>query len=361
MDEKLQQFYDKKVLKSLETKTKYEELSYQVVHKLIRKIHTIDTRFRANSLVKIGIPYDGVHGDDPIYFEMMLQLSLGESNSVFLQREQSSLYARIQPVAEGLWDDCIDKHNLHISPKKISRLFRQYLKRSVYSLKKHLDNKKKEKLPDGLTSIEIEDGQFNSTVIINKDMRVRILPAIAIPDCRSDLTRKHCPSSSHVVAVPKSSTSLDEIHKNHKVDKDFNKIAWKLSFFVAEKNKIRTVSDGCRMKLLRILTEIRDQDQRLRFISSYHLKTIFFYETDRLNGRRDWFDSKFSQRFLGLLRSVATHLQNETCPNYFMQPPDFPILNHFEDIPKEQLKKMKTAIEEIIAEPLKFFDKNINT
>ena len=88
MDEKLQQYYDKKVLKSLETKTKYEELSYQVVHKLIRKIHTIDTRFRANSLVKIGIPYDGVHGDDPIYFEMMLQLSLGESNSVFLQREQ---------------------------------------------------------------------------------------------------------------------------------------------------------------------------------------------------------------------------------------------------------------------------------
>ena len=192
-------------------------------------------------------------------------------------------------------------------------------------------------------------------------MRVRIMPAIAIPDCRSDLTRKHCPSSSHVVAVPKSSTSLDEIHKNHKVDKDFNKIVWKLSFFVAEKNKIRTISDGCRMKLLRILTEIRDQDQRLRFISSYHLKTIFFYETDRLNGRRDWFDSKFSQRFLGLLRSVATHLQNETCPNYFMQPPDFPILNHFEDIPKEQLKKMKTAVEEIIAEPLKFFDKNINT
>ncbi|XP_057293439.1 mitochondrial dynamics protein MID51-like [Hydractinia symbiolongicarpus] len=375
LKEQLQDFYDNKVQLGLHRKTSYEDIAYNVVHKIIRKVQTADSRFRANSLVSLGIPYDGLQAGQPIYFEMMLQLSLGSNNSLYLLKDKNPQFARVQPIDQVVWADCMGKNSLYISPKSVLRLLRHYVKRAVHVLRKHIDTNKREKLPVELQSLELEEGRYNVSVIINHDIHVKILPSITIPDCRRDLSRLDCPSTSHVVAVQvpytdtlydgngnndyqqnnnnNTSINSDESNSSDNSDSihDDSKLVWKLSFFVAEKNKMRTVSDGCRIKILRILTEIRDNDPNLTLLSAYHLKTIFFHETDHLRRRRDWSESKIAKRFLGILKSTSESLYEGVCLSYFMQPPDFPRLNLFNGIDKHDLDKMKIAIDKIINDP----------
>lgn len=374
LGEKLQDFYDSKVQKSLHRKAECEDLVYNVLHKIIRKVQTVDQRFRANSLVSLGMPYDGIHGDEPTDFEMMLQLSLGPNNSLFLHRHKNGLTTRIQPIAGNVWEDCVEHNSVCISPKHVTRILRQYVKRAVYVLRKYIDAKRADKLPENLTSLELEGDKNRICLRINGNVRVRLLPSISIPDSRSDMSRKDIPSSSHVVAVcqPSSSTFslkkdengneeilLDANNNNcepsvpNKIYRENNdRVVWRFSFFVAEKNKMRTILEGCRIKLLRILTEIRDSDPRLHKLSSYHLQTMVFHETDRLHRRREWKDAKIASRFLDLLRAISTHLENGVCMNYFMQPPDYPAVNLFEEINRHDLQQMKEVINTILEKPL---------
>ena len=60
LTEKIEHIYETKVQESLQLKAEYEDLAYNVIHKIIRKVKTVDARFRPNSLVTLGIPYNGV-------------------------------------------------------------------------------------------------------------------------------------------------------------------------------------------------------------------------------------------------------------------------------------------------------------
>ena len=365
LPEKLDEFYESKVHESLQRKADLEELSYNVVHKIIRKVHTVDSRFRPTSLLSLGMPYEGVHGDDNrvTEFEMMIQLSLGINNSLYVHREKNGRVVRIQPVTSNLWQDCMEENSMFISPKRVTRVLRQYVKRTVHVLRKYLDAGKKEKLPDGLRCLELEDERFKIVLRINNDLRVTLLPAVSIPDSRIDMTRKDLPSTSHVVAMLQEDEQhvevLDEnnnapsppIIKMHNQNKHI-KLHWQYSFFVAERNKMRTISDGCRSKLLRIITEIRDRDITLAGLSPYHLQTMFFYEVDRVSRRRDWKETKMASRFVDFLRAISKHLERGVCTNYFMNPPDFETINLFDDLRLEDMRAMKCTIDSYIENPL---------
>lgn len=373
LTEKIEHIYETKVQESLQLKAEYEDLAYNVIHKIIRKVKTVDARFRPNSLVTLGIPYNGVPDSGITDFEMMLQLSLGTNNSLYLHRERSGKSARIQPISSNLWQDCIDENSMYISPKRVTRVLRQYVKRAVYVLRKYITSKKVQKLPEGLTDIDMEDERFKIVIKINQVLRVTLLPAVSIPDSRSDMSRKDIPSTTHVVAVQlqEKKQNRDENNneppppiwastssKSSKRKEERNaKLVWQYSFFVAEKNKLRTISDGCRIKLLRILTEIRDNEKELSGLTPYHLQTIFFHETERLHRRRDWKEGKMASRFMDFLRAIANTLDKGVCENYFMRPPDYSLMNLYEETDANDLQEMKTHIEKIIENPLGCLDR----
>jgi len=368
--DRLDQFYESKVYESLKRKADLEELAYNVIHKIIRKVHTVDSRFRPNSLLSLGMPYDGIHGDNNegriTEFEMMIQLALGTNNSLYMHREKNGKAARIQPVTSNLWQDCMDENSMFISPKRVTRVLRQYVKRTVHVLRKYIDAGKTEKLPDGLQHVELEDQRFKIVLRINNDLRVVLLPAVSIPDSRGDMTRKDLPSTSHVVALLQEdqdvTENLDEnnnappplpppILKMHNRNKHV-KLQWQYSFFVAERNKMRTISGGCRSKLLRIITEVRDGDAALGRLSPYHLQTMFFYEVDRVQRQRDWKEGKMASRFVDFLRAISKHLECGVCTNYFMNPPDYETINLFDNLRLEDMQAMKKTIDSYIENPL---------
>ena len=127
---------------------------------------------------------------------------------------------------------------------------------------------------------------------------------------------------------------------------------WRLSFYVAEKNRIRALSEGCRVQLLRILTEIRDNEDQLKKLSSYHVKTLLFHESDEYPDFHEWSADKITRRFFGLLERLKKALKEGNLPHYFMQPPDFKPVNLFADLDGKTLSDMLDVIEDIMENPM---------
>lgn len=337
LSKQLNEFYENRVRLSLERKEICEEIAFDAVYKCLRKIQSVDDRFRANSLISHGIPYDGLQAEEPIQLDMMVQLPFGTSTGMYLGKDKSTAGVRIQPESTnaGLWHDCMTR-NGYISAAKVNRLLRKFFKKAVSVLQMYIKERKTDKLPKSLTSIRMEEGPV-IRLTVNKDIAIDILPAFVIPDCRADLTRRDVPSSSHVV-----------VRSQHQ-----NELVWKFSFYVAEKNRIRALGgENCRIQLLRILQEIRDNEETLKALSSYHLKTLLFHQADTIHDSSEWRAEKISSRFIDLLRTLNIALKTHELKDYFMHPPEFDEVNLFANIDGKTLSDMMDVVEDIIEHPM---------
>ena len=337
VSKQLNEFYENRVRLSLDRKEICEEIAYNAVYKCLRKIQSVDDRFRANSLISHGIPYDGLQAEEQIQLDMMVQLPFGTSTGMHLAKDKSCGIVRIQPESTnvGMWDDCITR-NGYISAAKVNRLLQKFFKKAVSVLQMYIKERKTDKLPKALTSIHLEEGPV-LRLTVNKDIAIDVLPAFVIPDSRADLTRRDVPSSSHVVVRP-----------HHQ-----NELIWRYSFYVAEKNRIRALGgESCRIQLLRILQEIRDNEDSLKPLSSYHLKTLLFHEADKIHDPAEWSAQKISTRFFGLLETLKVALKDHELKDYFMHPPEFDEVNLFANLDGKTLSDMMDVVEDIIEHPL---------
>ncbi|KAK3696672.1 hypothetical protein QZH41_003279 [Actinostola sp. cb2023] len=310
----LYDFNENRARISLERKEICEEIAYNAVHKCLRKIEAVDNRFRANSLVSQGIPYDGLQAEEPIQMDMLVQLSFGPTTAFYMARDPRTGGVRIQPTSTSVkvWDDC-QTSNGFILASKVNALLRKYIKKAVTMLNMHIKEGRRDKLPKGLTSIQLEPGPV-VRLLVNRDISIDVLPAFVNSDSRKDSSRKNCPSSSHI---------LCKAHHQ-------KELMWRLSFYVGEKNKLRAIGTiGCRMQLLRILTEIRDTEDELKSLSSFHLMHLLFHESDAIPDPNEWSSEKISARFFGLLDNLKQCLKDGVLVHYFMQPPDYEAVNLF--------------------------------
>lgn len=354
----LEDFYERRVCTALSRKRACEDIAYAVTHKILRKVQTVDDRFRGTNLVPHGIAYDGLKAGKPIFFEMILNLSLGVKDTLVVAKDDDSTFFRIRPMSGELWKDCMTRSGF-ILASKVQSLLRKYVKQAVHVLRKYVSQGRTEKYPNGLKSLFIE-GATGVCLIINRDIHVRVLPAFCIPDIRNDFKRRDCPSCSHVVCCSKTTTSngivslFSEPQDDKGIIEDTKGLgtAWKVSFYVAEKNKMRALSDGCRIKLLRILTEIRDNEDVLNNISSYHLKTLLFHVCDEIPDAETWDQSFIDERYIDLLRKLHWFMSSKSMPHYFMKGSEYPSFNLFEDIPETLLESMAEFIKKMISNPL---------
>lgn len=334
----LNNFYENRVRLGLERKEICEDIAQAVSDKILRKIETADSRFRGKSVVSQGIPYDGLQAEEPIHLDMFVQLSFGKSSAVFVRKDEDE-GLHVQPESSTVWKDCLSRNGF-LSADKVNKILRYYVAKAVKVLSRYIRKGAKEKLPKRLRNISMKDGA-EIVLIVNKDITINLLPAFVLPDSRLDPARQDCPSSSHVVCRPFIYDSARKM-----------KMGWKWCFFVAEKNRIRALGGpSCRVQLLRILTEIRDTHEGLRMLSSYHLKHVLFHETHRLNDVNLWASEHISERFKDLLQRLLGFLQEGNLPHYFMQPPDFEMVNLLENVDSDTLHEMSEAVLKLLQDP----------
>lgn len=93
--------------------------------------------------------------------------------------------------------------------------------------------------------------------------------------------------------------------------------AWVLSFWEAEDRLIY----GGRKTCLSILKTLRDRHLEClpgNPISTYHLKTLVLYESEKHAREEEWEESVVGDRILGILLQLISCLQSRRCPHYFL-------------------------------------------
>lgn len=133
------------------------------------------------------------------------------------------------------------------------------------------------------------------------------------------------------------------------VDDDF---LWRYSFSLAEKELFRQGSSGeegtCRHMLLRILKSLRE-DHNMTPLTSYHLKTIVFYECEEYPDHDQWLTSKLAERFQSAMNRQLRCLQQERCPHYFIKGVDLFDSDSFNE---SRYKFLIDIVEKVITHPL---------
>jgi hypothetical protein len=97
---------------------------------------------------------------------------------------------------------------------------------------------------------------------------------------------------------------------------------WRYSFSAAEKKLALQGGQGepgtCSKKVLRILKSLREQ-HKMTPLTSYHLKSIMFYEREENPNPSLWTDDQLATRFKSALARLLMCLRNRKCLHYFIR------------------------------------------
>ena len=154
------------------------------------------------------------------------------------------------------------------------------------------------------------------------------------------LVREIWKDGCHLVAkVPKGST----------VPEGEKQFLWRFSFSGAEKTLFHKGGQGeassCRKRVLRILKALKEQLE-LHPLTSYHLKTMLFYECEENPHHSHWSFDCLGERFMGLLLRLETCLSQRHCPHYFIRE-----LNLFEMFSPQKCVELTGIIQTIRINP----------
>ena len=151
------------------------------------------------------------------------------------------------------------------------------------------------------------------------------------------LVQKICNDGCHLVAKqPKRGTVSD----------DERKCFWRISFSAAEKKLFLQAGHGeassCRKQVLRILKALKEE-LKWHPLTSYHLKTMLFYECEANPHPSHWSFDRLGERFIGILKRLKNCLRQSKCPHYFIKD-----LNLFEFFPYERCSELARKVEKCI-------------
>ncbi|XP_029192123.2 protein mab-21-like 2 [Acropora millepora] len=154
------------------------------------------------------------------------------------------------------------------------------------------------------------------------------------------LVREICSDGCHLVPKPPKGSSVPAHEKE---------FLWRYSFSSGEKKLLLKGAHGeassCRKQVLRIL-KVLNEELDLHPLTSYHLKTMLFYECEENPHHKHWSFNRLGERFMGLLKRLEKCLRQRNCPHYFMRE-----FNVFEVFPQQRCAELCGKIQDILRNP----------
>lgn len=139
-------------------------------------------------------------------------------------------------------------------------------------------------------------------------------------------------------------------------DEEMKKFLWRFSFSVAEKTIMKSMDAGIansgRRRVAQILKMIVSNDPHLQSmpLTSYHIKTLIFWESENHPEGKDWDGSKLQDRFHGAVDKMLTYLKKKSYPHYFLNQ-----VNLVENFKESHFNTVSKKFEEIKKDPITYF------
>ena len=130
--------------------------------------------------------------------------------------------------------------------------------------------------------------------------------------------------------------------------------AWRKSYSLREKDKLKNLEDVGGKKVLRFLKGLTHSDPALKGITSYDWKNILFHLTD--NEGLSWADEHFVERVFYMIRLMAYFIEKRKLPMYFE-----PKINLFCNMEDKVQKRVFTRLMSLYKNEKKFDKKFLKT
>ncbi|XP_031548635.1 protein mab-21-like 2 [Actinia tenebrosa] len=323
----LDRYFSQKVTLRQEEKRKALEVWEGVVKNILQKVEAKDPRFKLTGVYS-GSYYERAKVKEPNEFDLMLEmekLKLGsgdqyDSHEDNLGTDPPLGYTTvmIDQGEENEWrpEGCIPGNGNLLSATKVKSLFCRYVHEAITEL--------------GYSHcIEVKSSGPAVTLKITVGCKMYSIDlTLAIkdeswPDDADEWKTRHrgWPTRDLVGAIVRDGCHLVAKRPKQAFTTE-SEYFWRYSFSGAEKKLALQGERGeegtCRKKILRILKLLREQYQ-LTPLTSYHLKTIMFYERETYPRLSLWKEDQLAIRFTSALARLRSCLQQRKCPHYFIK------------------------------------------
>ncbi|XP_006824991.1 cyclic GMP-AMP synthase-like [Saccoglossus kowalevskii] len=281
----------------------YNNTFCEIFQSLLPKIQRNTSRVRCLDPVYVGSSFDGLMVQPSINYEVQIPISI--VGRVVVEEVKPGFVAlRVPAVASGKANE--DRwigwrsHDNYLSPVLANRMFYKFVLQWA-SLRD---------LP-GVSVNDYEPGK-DVRILVGDNITIVITPMI-------DLKRKENPYP--LVAKPAS-------YESDPASEYF----WRISCFERETTLLKIIEkadDGCRCRTLKILKALRHDDDALRHLTTYQMKTVLLHMCDGEIDKLKWQKHKIESCFAALIRELLNAVQQKRLNHFVLE--DVNLLEHVPD------------------------------
>ncbi|XP_077988394.1 cyclic GMP-AMP synthase-like [Glandiceps talaboti] len=303
---KLDECYDRKVNIPDNELQEFNQTFQDIFNSLLPKIQRNTSRTRCLDPIYVGSSVDGLMVKPCIHYDVHIPICVvGRMNVEYAGPGLVKL--RIPPVPSGKakedkWQGWRSPDN-YLSPILANQMMYKFV----------LQWMSMRDLPD-VTVDDYEPGGI-VRICVGTDITIDITPMI-------DLKRKEDPYPYTAKPFRYEREPESEYH-------------WRISCFEREKQLLQTINradGGYRFKAVKILKALRHDDEALRHLTTYHMKTMLLHLCDGQIDMFKWQKQNTDCCFLLLLEKLLEAVQNRHLCHFVLEDVDL-----FDNIPEETM------------------------
>lgn len=341
LNEILKDYTSEKVTLRKDDKSEALDFCWPVVEEILKYVKIKDTRFAGMEIQRKGSYYERCKVGEPDEFDLMLVIKDLELDGVY-----EFIHDGMSKPPTGFTRVMMANSREMLSASRVKSVFANLVRRAIRELK-----------CEGFVEAS-SHGPAVKLLITNysdgKSYSIDLVPAIKDKTWPEDANEwisreRDWPKEELVDEIWQDGCHLvAKFPRGITVPEHEKEFLWRYSFSGAEKKLFLKGGQGeagsCSKQVLRILKALKDELQ-LHPLTSYHLKTIFFYECEQ-NPHHNWSFNCLGERFMDLLQRLQDCLSIRSCPHYFISK-----LNLFETFSEQRCRELNGKIQRIQIDP----------
>ncbi|EDO42726.1 predicted protein [Nematostella vectensis] len=298
----LNQYFSQKITIHQDAKQKALAAWQPPVQKILKFVEERDTYYKFDRLLMTGSYYERAKVKNPDEFDLMIEI---DKEQLLKKKPGAEVYPENPPLGYSLLRGVSHGQTVVINATGI---------KSTAS---------------GLVNQAVQNYQYG-LIIDGKTYAVDLTFAFKVnewPSAANEWARR-CrggwPSRDLIEEIVKDGCHV--VAKKPEIFQGTSKgsLCWRYSFSTAEKKLFQKGFSGdagtCMKQVLRLLKSLREDYMKyMGPLTSYHLKTIVFYECERFPDPSDWDSSKLAERFKSAVLLLQYFIKKKYLPHYFIQ------------------------------------------
>lgn len=352
----LNQYYESKIKINRSEREAALEVWQKLVKEILDEVERVDARFSLTMLYT-GSFYERMKTQSPDEFDLMLVLDKIQPEIKNKVVVHGFTFIYISEPERSRWnrDRIVDSEG-KLNAVQMRAVFSRLVVDAVRKIQGNHSGKKISISTHGpAVTLNIDISETRYDVDLTLAIKLPTWPK-ATKTWKERTKAKGWPNENVMRTVHQGGCHVVAKQPKKACDEEMKKFLWRFSFSVAEKTIMKSMDAGIansgRRRVAQILKMIVSNDPHLQSmpLTSYHIKTLIFWESENHPEGKDWDGSKLQDRFHGAVDKMLTYLKKKSYPHYFLNQ-----VNLVENFKESHFNTVSKKFEEIKKDPITYF------